>query len=176
MREFRILLRRDCKVCASSPYGIFLLLKRNGDGGYDFVSLCVVEMKTRGSERTVDALTNQVGNDGAWTECNAGTELFRTVIPDNAHRSQICQHLAALGLEYVLMVYSTPGALPMKMILVRVSAEHRETLVRLQQLLATKYMPFAYVDGSAVEIPTLGEDYCKGYGYAQEHHTLQLWL
>ena len=37
-------------------------------------------------------------------------------------------------------------------------------------------MPFAYVQDAVREICSLGEDYSNAYGYAQEHHTLELWL
>ena len=44
--------------------------------------------------------------------CDSGTQEFRNAIPDNAYRSQVCQHAAALGLEYILMVYCLPGSHP----------------------------------------------------------------
>ena len=134
-------------------------------------------MKTRGSENTVDTLLEQVRNEGAWIECNTGTDLFKTAIPDPAYRSQVCQHAAALGLEYVLMVYSVPGALPQKMVLVHLSSEQIQALVRLQRLRSTKYMSFAYGDDaeSACELPDLGSDFSNAYGYAQEHHATELW-
>mmetsp|Transcript_19583 Transcript_19583/g.33127 ORF Transcript_19583/g.33127 Transcript_19583/m.33127 type:complete len:478 (-) Transcript_19583:194-1627(-) len=74
------------------------------------------------------------------------------------------------------MVYSLPGSYPKRMVLVRVCDEHRAKLVRIERLLSTKYMPFAYVQDAVREICSLGEDYSNAYGYAQEHHTLELWL
>ena len=36
-------------------------------------------------------------------------------------------------------------------------------------------MPFAYnLEAASHEIPSLGSDYSKAYGYAQDHHTLEL--
>ena len=37
-------------------------------------------------------------------------------------------------------------------------------------------IPFAHVDGAVREIPSLGKDFTKAYGYAQEHYTLELYL
>ena len=76
VREFGLLVRHDCKAGASSPDGILPLLEQNKNGSYDFISLCVLETKTRGSENTIDALTMEVENNGVWVECNAGTPLF----------------------------------------------------------------------------------------------------
>ena len=62
--------------------------------------------------------------------------------------------------------------------LVHLSSEQIHALVRLQQLLSTKYMPFAHGDDaeSVCELPDLGSDFSNAYGYAQEHHTAELWL
>ena len=73
VREFGLIVRRECRVCTSSPDGVLALKKRN----------------------------------------QAGLE-FKQAIPENAYRYQVCQHAAALGLSYVLIVYCTPGALPKK--------------------------------------------------------------
>ena len=62
----------------------------------------------------------------------------------------------------------------MKMVLVNVMQEQRGTLVTLQQFLSKKYLPFCYEDGADSEIPSLGEDYSHGYGYAQTHDCLEL--
>ena len=70
-------------------------------------------MKTLGSANTIDNLEQQIAqNQTQFSECLAGTNDFKTLIPENSYRSQICQHAAALGLDYVLMVYSAPGAFP----------------------------------------------------------------
>ena len=162
--------------CSSSPDGVFALMKKNTQGTYDFIGICVIEIKTRASENTVDALTESVLRGGLFTECVTGTELFERVIPDNAYRTQICQHATALGVDNVLMVYSLPGANVKKLVLVGVSVEHRYELLKFQTLLATKYMPFCYVENHSKDIPSLGTDYSKAYGYAQDHHTLELYL
>ena len=60
VREFGLLTRRDRKACLSSPDGVFPLLKRNDAGSHEFMPLCMLEMKTRGSENTVDTLLEQV--------------------------------------------------------------------------------------------------------------------
>ena len=82
------------------------------------------------------------------------------MIPENAYRSQVCQHAAALGLSYVLIVYCTPGALPKKMILVHISIEQRKAISTLQEVLADQFMSFAYnEENSAGVLPDLGEEY-----------------
>ena len=37
-------------------------------------------------------------------------------------------------------------------------------------------MRFVYVENAVREIPSLGNEYTKVYGYAQDHHTLELHL
>ena len=74
------------------------------------------------------------------------------------------------------MVYSLPGAQIKKIVLVRVSEEHQRELLEFQKYIARKYMPFAYNENASNEIPSLGSDFSKSYGYAQEHHTLELYL
>ena len=92
--------------------------------------------------------------------CNAGDEKFKQAIPENAYRYQVCQHAAALGLSYVLIVYYTPGALPKKMILVHIYIEQRKALSTLQEVLADQFMSFAYNEENFAGVfPDLGEDY-----------------
>ena len=64
VREFGLLTRRDCCYCSSSPDGVFPLLRRDTDGSYKFLSLYVLEMKTRGSANTVHVLTREVESNG----------------------------------------------------------------------------------------------------------------
>ena len=56
VREFGLIANRDHSYCASLPNGVFALMKRNNEGAFDFLSLCALEMKTRGTEKTTDAL------------------------------------------------------------------------------------------------------------------------
>ena len=60
VREFGLVAKRGHLYCTSSPDGVFALKKRNSTGKYDFVSLCVLEMKTRGTEHTTDALVKSI--------------------------------------------------------------------------------------------------------------------
>ena len=108
------------------------------------------------------------------------TEDFKCPIPDNAYRTQLCQHAIALGVDHVMMVYSLPGAQIKNTVHVCVSADHRADLLCFQQIHTIQYMLFAYIENKVQQIPSLEKDFCKAYGYAQEHHTfelyLQLWL
>mmetsp|Transcript_56501 Transcript_56501/g.120005 ORF Transcript_56501/g.120005 Transcript_56501/m.120005 type:complete len:754 (+) Transcript_56501:1863-4124(+) len=176
IKSYGLFARRDVPACSSSPDGIFALLKKQDDGTYAFVSLCVLEIKTRSALGTVDAIYKQAMNGNKWTECSTGTIEFKSSILDPAYRSQICQHATALNLKHVLIVFGLPGGLPLKMVLVSVSLEHRQTLLTMQQLLSERHIPFCYVEGAAQNIPDLGEDYSSVYGYAQTHKTLELWF
>eukprot|EP00986_Skeletonema_menzelii_P000633 scaffold176_cov69-Skeletonema_menzelii.AAC.1 len=180
VKDFGLVARRDNRACASSPDGVFPLLCCDdddiGNTQEKFLSLCGLEIKTRSAVNSTAELYKKTLKSGKWVECDSGTKQFREAVPDHAYRSQICQHAAALGLDYVLIVFCLPGSHPMRMVLVRVCEEHRAKLVKIERLLSTKYMPFAYDDESACEIPSLGEDYSYPYGYAQEHDTLELWL
>ena len=66
-----------------------------------------------------------------WVKCKAGTPLFKKAVPDPAYCSRLCQDATTLDLQYVVMIYSVPGRLPMKMVLVEFSNEQRHTLVTL---------------------------------------------
>ena len=129
--EYGLVAKRDCPACACSPDGVFPLLKKDeNDGSTKFLSLCALEIKTRSALGTVNDLYRQTLNSGKWTECDAGTEEFKLAVPDNAYRTQICQHAAALGLEYVMLAYCLPGGMPKRLVLVHVSAAQQDTLVK----------------------------------------------
>ena len=125
-------------ACASSPDGVFALLDMQEDGLYEFIGVCVLEIKTRSALGTVDDLYRHSMGCNTWSQCSTGTRTFKEVIPDAAYHSQLCQHATALGLARVLIVFGLPGGLPMKMTLVTVSNEHQHTLLTLQKLLAEK--------------------------------------
>ena len=175
IQTFGYFIRQDTQVCSSSPDAIFALLERQEDNDYLFAGLCVLEIKTHSALGKVDDLYRMALNGNKFTECCAGTPLFKRCVPDPPYRSQICQHATAI-VNRVLLVYSVPGALPQKMVLVTVSNEQQATLKSLQQILAERYLKFCYDSQAAAEIPELGEDYSLVYGYAQTHECLELWL
>jgi hypothetical protein len=117
----------------------------------------VLEIKTQSALGTVDAVYRQAMEGNKFTECSAGTELFKKSIRDSPYRSQVCQHATAL-VKRVLVVYSVPGALPQKMVLVTVSDVQRHTLLTLQQIMAEKYLSFFYDAETTAVIPSLGDD------------------
>ena len=157
---------------------MFALKKRNHIGLCTVIGLCVLEIKTKFSENIASALAQQVMAEGrSFLVCNAGTEEFKLQVPDNAYRLKVCQHEAALGLSYVIIVYSTPSALPKKVILVHIFLAQRKALSNLQEVLANKFMSFAYNKGGVTGVfPDLGDEYSASYGYAQEHHIVNIWL
>ena len=75
-----------------------------------------------------------------------------------------------------MIVYSSPRAQVRKIVLIRVLSEHRHEFVSFQRAIAHKFMPFAYQRPCVQEVPSLGDDNSKVYGYAQDHHTLELHL
>ena len=60
-----------------------------------------------------------------------------------------------------MVVYSLPGGLPKKMVLVKVSQDHRSTMLNFQSLIASSFMPYAYKDGDKLFLPSIGDDYSK---------------
>ena len=63
------------------------------------------------------------------------------------------------------------------MILVNIYIEQRKALSTLQEVLADQFMSFAYNEENFAGVfPDLGKDYSSAYGYAQEHHTVEIWL
>jgi len=82
VREFGLLVRRDLPSCASSPDGVLAIMKLREDGTYAFVSLAVLEIKTRGAEQTAAELDKHVAQAGTpFEECDAGTDAFRSAVP-----------------------------------------------------------------------------------------------
>ena len=133
-------------------------------------------MKIQCAVNTVDDVERRVLNSSQWVMVNAGISEFKTVIPEARYRSHVCQHEAATGINNVLMVYCTPGAMVKQMIFVHISDEQQRSLRMFQSLVTSKYMPFAHSPNVVRDIPSLGNDYSSAYGYTQEHDTLVLWL
>ena len=78
VREFGLIARRECRVCASSPDRVVSLKKRNQAGLHIFVGLCVLEIKTKASENTASDLAQQVMAEGRnFVVFNAGDEEFK---------------------------------------------------------------------------------------------------
>ena len=100
IRTFGILVRRDVQVCSSSPDAIFALLEKQDNDVYQFVGLCVLEIKTHSALGKVDAVYRMSLNRDTFTECLAGTDLFKKCVPDPPHRSQICHHQLQLQNEF----------------------------------------------------------------------------
>ena len=179
-KDFGLISHRLERCITSSPDGVVALFKKNANNQLDFISLTVIEVKTKTSTATVDALQSRIQAIGSgFVECNAGSSQFRIYIPEPEYRAQIVQHATALSLNKVLMVYSTVGALPRLVIIVNFSASQREVVKSFQVQLVNKYMKFVHdsEDNNGInEFPSLGNDYCEYYGYAAEHHTVELWI
>ena len=76
----------------------------------------------------------------------------------------------------MLIVYCAPGGLAQRMVLLRFSQAQRNSLLELKTKLVDNCMQFAYGPHSPSSIPSIGQDFQCMYGYAQEHHTVDLWL
>ena len=122
VRNYPLLVRRDVQICSSSPNGVCALLKRNEDGKYKFWGLCVLEIKTQSALGTVYCVYRRSMNGNRYTECSAGSSLFKQSVSDPPYRSQLGQHGTAL-VQLTLIVYSIPGDLPQQMVLVSFSGE-----------------------------------------------------
>ena len=118
------------QTCASSPGGVFSLLERKDDGSYMFGGLCVLEIKTQSALGTVDAIYYQSLNGNMFTECSAGTELFKSTVCDSPYQAQLYQHVPAL-VKRVLIADNVPGVLPHKVVLVPVSDKQQHTLLSM---------------------------------------------
>ena len=68
VREFGLDCRRGHRYCTSSPDGAFVLTKRNSSGRYNLLGICILEMKTRGNERTTNKLFDSVLARGQFEE------------------------------------------------------------------------------------------------------------
>ena len=178
MREIGLLARRDLRACCSSPDGVIALTKQsdNDQKKYEFLSLAALEMKTRTSSGTATELEEEIHSIGEFKEVDAGTNEFRNAVPNHAYRTQICQHATCLCLDYVLLVYSTPGGAIKRMVLLSIKEEQRNTLFETQKFLVQKYMQFLYGTDAPTDFPKIGEDYSPQYGYAREHHSVDFWL
>ena len=76
------------------------------------------------------------------------------------------------------MVYSLPGALVKKLVLLHFNDQFLQAMLSLQSVLAAEYMDYAYVrDNENKKVFSgLGKDYEQEYGYAIEHHTIELYI
>lgn len=181
IREYGLLANRKLRACTTSPDGVLSLrFKDNESGEFGNPVLAALEIKTKTSTNTIQELESYITTTGshAVVECNAGTYDFRRFIPEPSFRTQLCQHATALGLNTVLMAYSVPGGFIKRIVVVHVSQVQQTTLLKLQRYLAETHISCAHGEGEneGETIPSLGEDYTKQYGYACEHHTLELWL
>ena len=60
IRDFGLVEKKGHPYCTISPVGVLALMRRNSQGKYYFLSLCVLEMKTRSIDNTIDALIESV--------------------------------------------------------------------------------------------------------------------
>jgi hypothetical protein len=179
--EYGLLANRKLRACATSVDGVVALRIKDTDSrqlGDPF--LAAIEIKTKTSAETMRDLDDHIGKTGgeSFVECEAGTPEFRDFIPEPSFRSQLCQHATSLGLNKVLMVYSVPGGVIKRVVLVHVSEAHQNAFLKLQHFLVEAHLSFAYGEedeDDSLDIPSLGEDFTKPYGYACEHHTAELW-
>ena len=101
------------------------------------MGLCVIEIKTKSALTTINDLEKNIAQDGSnFNVCNVGTVKFKELVKEPAYRSQICQHAAATGIKNVLLVYSLPGGLIKKIVLVQLLSHHLSNLLNFQKMVA----------------------------------------
>ena len=183
IREYGLLVNKKVRSCATSPDGIIPLYHKADNGvSFKFYGLCIIEIKTKSSITTITDLEKSISkHDSNFSVCNVGTNQFQEQVNEPAYRTQICQHAAATGIKNVLLVYTLPGALIKKLVLVKFCSHHLTNLVNFQMWLQEKYLSQLYptnnsLKGDNMDIESLGKDYGEEYGYAIEHHTVDLWL
>ncbi|GBG25309.1 Hypothetical Protein FCC1311_015262 [Hondaea fermentalgiana] len=109
-------------------------------------------------------------------EADAGvrTNDFVKLVPKPVDRAQVVHHAAVLDVETVLLVYATPEEVR-QVVAITVPLESRQAWRSYLHALSSEYMGFAYVEDNAV-FPDVGTDHSEVYGYARDHHTVELYL
>ena len=95
-----------------------------------------------------------------------------------AYRSQICQHACATQLNHVMIAYAVPGGVIKRIVIVIFSDVQLQCLLKYQSIMQSKYLRELYSGDKKInlELPAIGNDYDVVYGYAQEHHTVELYM
>ena len=68
VQEFGCVALRDYQECTTSPDGVFPLLKKNISGEQDFIGLSALEMKTNGTDGTIDTVIEDTLKCGAFEQ------------------------------------------------------------------------------------------------------------
>ena len=102
------------------------------ENGVEKYYLCVLEMKTQRAVVTVDEVECWTVDSSKWAVVMTGTDEFKNSITEPAYPSQVYQHTATTGIEYVLMVYTVHGALIKQMVLIHVTEDQQMKLVDLK--------------------------------------------
>ena len=146
------------------------------------MGLCVIEVKTKSALAAINDLEKDISIDGSnFNVCNIGTPKFKELVKEPGYRLQICQDVAVTGIKNVLVVYLISGVSFKKIVLVQMLAHHILSLLDFQKWLQEKYLSQLYpvsntIKGDLLTLGSLGNDYGEEYGYAIEHHTIDLWL
>ena len=90
----------------------------------------------------------------------------------------MCQHACATDLNYVMMVYATPGGIIKRSVIISFTKYQLNTLSTFQRRLKERYMKVFYssVRDEDFHIDSVGDYYITAYGYAQEDHALDLYM
>ena len=77
-----------------------------------------------------------------------------------------------------MIAYAVPGGLMKRIVLVKFTNHQLSSLLQYQKILQSKYMKVLYQKGEDIEIQlqSIGNNYDNVYAYAQEHHTLELYM
>lgn len=174
IREYGLVCSRSVQVAADSPDGVAGIMKRDSDGRFSFSFLAALEIKSKTSSSTQFHLAN-VAHGNKFMECDAGSQRFKDLVENPSYRVQLIHHAAVLGLDYSLIIFDDLHKIQ-QCILLKVTRAQRETYLNYMKSLSDNYLQFAYSTNS-MKIPRLGNDRdVKIYGYALDHHTVELYL
>lgn len=138
--------------------------------------LAVLEIKTIVSPDQIVELEDSVISFGRFIECDAGTPLFKEIIYNSTHRSQICHHAAVTELETVFYVRATSTNI-VQCVLVKFTHEQIQDWLDMLSFFQNEYMTFAFSPINLfTRMPRLGPDSREIYSYAMEHFTVETWL
>ena len=177
--ETGLLINRKVQVSGTSPDGIVELYQCTSGRKMHFLGLCVLEIKTKNTVTTATRLDHDIAKlGGPFNDCNAGDIAFKKYVPEPAYRSQISQHACVTGLKYAMIAYSIPGGIIKRIVLVRYKANMLVYLSSYQDEMRKRYMDNFYSDddNNNLVMQSIGQDYDNVYGYAQEHHTVELYM
>jgi hypothetical protein len=172
VKAYGLVARRDNPFAATSPDGVAALrVKREGDSEHAFSCLVALEVKTSATENTEAALELSSSANG-FVEVDAGSDEFAQHVKKPSYRSQVVHHAVVLGLSATLVIFGTRNCVK-KVVLMHISQEQAQDWLKMLAFFNHEYMEDVLRSGT---LPRIAPDGSRAYGYAVEHHTVELYL